>query len=296
VGRYLEAPTRTKCHQLSPALSKLLGASERVGRREEEQAGKTVRKVSPSPSTLPSSHVLPYNPSGFLWHILTTTSRFKSEMWAKIAEEMAVPWRAAEAMHWQLGEADMARRAGVVPFSLSSVTLDTTTGHSAHSNHRRSPPHGHSHSHSQGSTSSAGVTPSGLSSTPTRFHRTGFERGNAPSRSLAARRDSTPRSIPMTLPPSPGEGVMLAGIGNLMGRGGGGPQMLPSVSEMTTGVSPYNTPAYAVTATMGGGYSSPKPLLPSLGYAVPRPMATLPVVKRRASPDLGPRETSRRRQ
>lgn len=41
-------------------------------------------------------------------------------MWSKVAEEMAIPWRAAEAMHWQLGEQEMARRAGVVPFSLSS--------------------------------------------------------------------------------------------------------------------------------------------------------------------------------
>jgi len=44
-------------------------------------------------------------------------------MWSKIAGEMGVPWRAVEAMHWQLGEADMARRAGVIPFSLSSVTI-----------------------------------------------------------------------------------------------------------------------------------------------------------------------------
>ncbi|QSS63454.1 hypothetical protein I7I51_00512 [Histoplasma capsulatum] len=45
--------------------------------------------------------------------------RFKAEMWAKVAEEMGVPWRAAEAMHWQLGEQDIARRTGTVPFSLS---------------------------------------------------------------------------------------------------------------------------------------------------------------------------------
>lgn len=45
-------------------------------------------------------------------------------MWSKIAEELNVPWRAAEAMHWQLGEQEMARRAGVTPFSLSSVSLD----------------------------------------------------------------------------------------------------------------------------------------------------------------------------
>ncbi|KAJ5885635.1 hypothetical protein N7504_011471 [Penicillium tannophilum] len=50
--------------------------------------------------------------------------RFKAEMWSKVAEEMAIPWRAAEAMHWQLGEQEMARRAGVVPFSLSSHAID----------------------------------------------------------------------------------------------------------------------------------------------------------------------------
>ena len=44
---------------------------------------------------------------------------FKGEMWLKVAEEMAIPWRAAEAMHWQLGEQDIARRAGVAPFSLN---------------------------------------------------------------------------------------------------------------------------------------------------------------------------------
>jgi len=41
-----------------------------------------------------------------------------------IATEMGIPWRSAEAMHWQLGEVDMARRAGVVPFSKSSVAID----------------------------------------------------------------------------------------------------------------------------------------------------------------------------
>ncbi|PGG98523.1 hypothetical protein AJ79_08837 [Helicocarpus griseus UAMH5409] len=46
--------------------------------------------------------------------------RFKNEMWSKIAEEMAIPWRAAEAMHWQLGYEEMARRAGVIPFALQS--------------------------------------------------------------------------------------------------------------------------------------------------------------------------------
>lgn len=42
-------------------------------------------------------------------------------MWSRIAEEMAIPWRAAEAMHWQMGEVEMARRAGVAPFSLAGT-------------------------------------------------------------------------------------------------------------------------------------------------------------------------------
>lgn len=90
-----------------------------------------------------------------------------------------------------------------------------------------------------------------------------------------------------------------------MGRGG---QLLPSVAEMTTGVSPYNTPAYAYPmgpggpgGGRGGGYPSPGLMLPAIGmigvggggrgdgngYG-----------KRRGSPEsgLGPRETSRRRQ
>lgn len=45
--------------------------------------------------------------------------RMKPEMWAKVAEDLQVPWRAAEAMHWALGEAEMAKRAGVVPFSMA---------------------------------------------------------------------------------------------------------------------------------------------------------------------------------
>ncbi|QSS59409.1 hypothetical protein I7I51_08844 [Histoplasma capsulatum] len=46
-------------------------------------------------------------------------TKSKPAMWAKIAEEMSIPWRAVEAMHWQLGEQEMARRARTVPFSFS---------------------------------------------------------------------------------------------------------------------------------------------------------------------------------
>jgi hypothetical protein len=46
-------------------------------------------------------------------------------MWAKISEEMGVPWRAAEAMHWQLGEKEMARRAGVKLFTFANAGTET---------------------------------------------------------------------------------------------------------------------------------------------------------------------------
>ncbi|KAM5528849.1 Myb-related protein A [Fusarium oxysporum f. sp. phaseoli] len=50
--------------------------------------------------------------------------RSKSEMRAKVAEVMAVPRPTAEAMQWQLGEADMARRTGAIPSSLAAVNVD----------------------------------------------------------------------------------------------------------------------------------------------------------------------------
>lgn len=52
--------------------------------------------------------------------------RFKADMWAKIAAEMEIPWRAAEAMHWQMGENEMARRAGVTPFTLTNTSTNST--------------------------------------------------------------------------------------------------------------------------------------------------------------------------
>lgn len=218
---------------------------------------------------------------------------------------MAVPWRAAEAMHWQLGEADMARRAGVVPFSLSSVSMDAPP-----SSHRSSPSRGHAHSQSQSSIMPSPV-PNARYNRPTTSHSNppgpagpGPKiSGGASARTIAARRESTPRSVP---PASPSDGIALAaigsgvGMGGPMGVGGGrGVQLLPSVAEMTTGVSPYNTPAYAhaMSMPMAGGYSSPGPILPAIGMigvgGGGRPEAG---GKRRGSPNMGPRETSRRRQ
>ncbi|VUC35251.1 unnamed protein product [Clonostachys rosea] len=37
--------------------------------------------------------------------------RMKEDMWKQIGDELGVGWRAAEAMHWQLGEQELERRA-----------------------------------------------------------------------------------------------------------------------------------------------------------------------------------------
>ena len=44
----------------------------------------------------------------------------KAELWQPLANELGVPWRSAEAMHWILGEREMARRANTVPFAMVS--------------------------------------------------------------------------------------------------------------------------------------------------------------------------------
>lgn len=213
-------------------------------------------------------------------------TRFKPEMWAKVAEEMAIPWRAAEAMHWQLGEQDMARRAGVTPFSLSAQTLETAHGGS------RSTRHAHS--------SSQGGIPREAS------HGRGYGRGTAlpPARPLASRRESLPTHH---LPPPPEHHE--AAYGYPHSHSGGHlapiqtqhppprPGLLPSVAELTTGVSPYSTPAYSVgvpsASPVHSATASPGPFMTPLGYPQLDPAAG--GSKRRRSPDGPPYETSRRR-
>lgn len=184
----------------------------------------------------------------------------------------------------------MARRAGVVPFSLNPEP--SAPGSRAPPNPPGPRGPGHAHSHSHGSASSyAGPPPSGYGSPHAQHQHQQVQQRNVhtrstagvqgPTRSIAARRDSTPRSVP---PSSHVESLTLAGIrspmmgplgghgggngnGNGNGHGRGAPgQMLPSVLEMTTRVSPYSIPAYSVSSSAGGGYSSPGPLLPAMGY------------------------------
>ncbi len=53
-------------------------------------------------------------------------------MWAIVARELQVPWRAAEAMHWYLGEQEIARRAGVTPFTMAAASGPSPSSHMPH--------------------------------------------------------------------------------------------------------------------------------------------------------------------
>ncbi|CAJ2511562.1 Uu.00g071870.m01.CDS01 [Anthostomella pinea] len=253
--------------------------------------------------------------------------RFKPDMWAKIAEEMAIPWRAAEHMHWQLGEQDMARRAGVTPFSLSAQSYEGQPGggarggsarHHAHSFSQGSLPRGDlGHSHPRGSYGRSGTLP--------------------PGRSLASRRESLPpphhhhhlpphpehqqfqqyQTHPHPHAPDvfayPHHGGPLAPIQTQMQpqgpppppppqqlppqqasrQGGGGGMVLPGVAELSTGVSPYSTPAYSAgvpsaSPAHSARTASPGPYGPSLGYpplAEPGGSGIGSSSKRRRSPE-----------
>ena len=51
----------------------------------------------------------------------TNAHRLKEDLWKPIANEIGVPWRAAEAMHWDMGQNEMAHRANVSPFTITAA-------------------------------------------------------------------------------------------------------------------------------------------------------------------------------
>ncbi|KAI1842727.1 hypothetical protein JX266_011048 [Neoarthrinium moseri] len=228
--------------------------------------------------------------------------RLKPEMWAKVAEEMAVPWRAAEAMHWQLGEQEMARRAGVVPFALSAHGPDNMQQQQQQQGvvGRAPPSRGHAHSRSQGSIFRDTVDPSraygrGMPTLPPGLPGRPLGPGPGPG----PRKEAGP---PPHLPTHLEHGEPMA-----YSHSGGGPLapihsqsqarpgMLPGLAELTTGVSPYSTPAYSVgvpsASPAQSATASPGPFLPALSYPPLEPAGS----KRRRSPELGPPDPNRRR-
>ncbi len=60
----------------------------------------------------------------------------KEDMWKLVANEMKIPWRSAEGMHWIMGETEMARRANVAPFSntIQSCSSSSSTAATVYTN------------------------------------------------------------------------------------------------------------------------------------------------------------------
>lgn len=217
-------------------------------------------------------------------------------MWAKVAEELQVPWRAAEAMHWQLGEVDMARRAGVVPFSLASGNVESTA--------RAAVPRPAAHFQHQESLGHHLTPPS---------PRSIYARNPALSvMPVPQRVEALPPAPPPPPPPAAAGPGFPPGMpqehGELYYTSGPGlapiqtqgqprnPGPLPSLAELTTGVSPYGTPIERPRSGPMGPGPGPGPkhgpsLPPAQGYLPPEPTRA----KRRASPEMMQRENSHRR-
>lgn len=192
-------------------------------------------------------------------------------MWAKVAGEMAVPWRAAEAMHWQLGEADMARRAGVVPFSLAAVNVE------GNKSYKSSPSHSHIHPPPQAS------MPRDFGGPSPRILYNGTPPMPANIRTRGSRRESVPPPppLPMGLDSARVQYVPGPGLAPIqkqpLSRTAG---MLPGVDELIGGISPYCAPvAVPNTGPITGVAKSTR-------YATPASYSVGSAgFKRRASPD-----------
>jgi hypothetical protein len=242
----------------------------------------------------------------------------------------------------------MARRAGVTPFSLQAAGPEGPHGSRHHP--RTSPPRVHGHSQSQGSGPSHGIhSPRyGRTPVPGSMSAHGPPPGAPPGHGGSAVPPPPHAAIPAALrresmpprhqhyhhhlqPPSPNEAYGMPGPGLpplQPGVSGGRGGMLPGVAELTTGISPYSTPAYSLSvpsaSPVPSGTASPGPghggghTLPPLSSAAYRHASPLPhsqhyqahyqlqhyesapsggstAGKRRASPEVMARETSRRR-
>lgn len=155
-----------------------------------------------------------------------------------------MPWRAAEAMHWQLGELDMARRAGQTPFTLAAVNAEAA-GRNAHIR-------GHAHSQSQESVgrdmrasppqSSYGAIGGSRSASVMSRRDPGMQIGPPPPHPMPTSVTSMPPQ--QQQPPHPSDYTYKLGPGTLppIQPQPRVPGPLPGVAELTTGVTPYSTP------------------------------------------------------
>ncbi|XWW93663.1 hypothetical protein V2A60_001598 [Cordyceps javanica] len=230
--------------------------------------------------------------------------RFKAEMWAKVAEELQVPWRAAEAMHWQLGEHDMARRAGQTPFTLAAVNAEAAG--------RNSQIRGHAHSHSQESVGrdmrasppQSNYGAMGSSRPPSVMTRrdAAMQLGPPPPHPMPASVTSAPLQQQQPHPPShPGDYNYKMGHGLPPIQPQPQPRVpgpLPGVAELTTGVTAYSTPPSVHLSGPPPPQSMHHGMPPQHGHQSGQPMYAEQDhgrMKRPGSPDSRLRESNYRR-
>ena len=133
-------------------------------------------------------------------------------MWEKISKEMQLPWRAAEAMHWQIGEVEMAQRANVPVFHLAGQG-STTHQHSRSASEVRagstSPPSvsgppttvSYSHTHNHSLPQIPPILPQPLSPVQSRLQRNSADNSPSGLFSSPRHRADSARSGPVTLAP-----------------------------------------------------------------------------------------------
>lgn len=203
-----------------------------------------------------------------------------------------MPWRAAEAMHWQLGEVEMARRAGTTPFTLAAVNAEMSAA-----NRRASPSRGplsQSHSHLQSQRHSSVPREVGAANS-----RPVYARSHPPSSGRPEPQMIPPRRDTAPPPPRPAEhtemtytpGPTIAPLHYQEQPETKPGQQLPSIAELTTGMTPYRPP-YGNHPPPQAPYPGPEH-----AYATPGPGYAEPVgIKRPASPEEQyPESIARRR-
>lgn len=125
--------------------------------------------------------------------------------------------------------------------------------------------------------------------------------GPPPGRPLGQgppRKEPGPPHLPVHLEHAEGMGYVHHGgpLAPIQSQSQLRPGMLPGLAELTTGVSPYSTPAYSIgvpsASPAQSATASPGPYFPALSY----PPQEAPGSKRRRSPELGLPDSSRRRQ
>ena len=139
----------------------------------------------------------------------------KQDIWTPLAKELQVPWRSAEAMHWQLGEEDMARRAGSTLFTMAAAGSTNPANVSS-------------------SSSASGTERYGLPE-PTAGGYSGYDEAERASEEGEIGDTRRRRRRADTQQTTQGQQLAPVGQGFEVGQGGHG-IVLPSLAELTGGV------------------------------------------------------------